>query len=355
MKLRIAFYWLTMGPYHLERMRAIAKHPDVATLKVFQAAAADDHGWTLQLENEPFKIETLTERTLSRATEWLAFNQLRRLPKSERDVDVFVNGAGYTNLFLNQFLAKQSFLSLLWSESTARDNPDRPLRRFLKQQALKAYEGAIVAGTPHQKYLKQLGFDKPIAIVKNVVGTSPNPQTEKKNELLFVGRMIPEKNPSLLLHVFTERIAPRFPAWKLIMVGDGPLKNALVTNSNQVIFTGSLFGDDLQRKYNDAAIFVLPSRSEPWGLVVNEAMQSRCAVVASDCCGCIPDLLEPAVTGQVFASENADSLEKALTGLLEDATLRNRLAEAGWARVQEFSPEAYASRCVEFFKRMVAK
>jgi glycosyltransferase involved in cell wall biosynthesis len=355
MNLRIAFYWLTMGPYHLERMRAIAKHPEVASLKVFQAAAADDHGWTLQLENEPFEIVTLSERTLSRTTEWLAFNQLRRLPKGERDVDVFVNGAGYTNLFLNQFLAKQPFLSLLWSESTARDNPDRPLRRFLKKQALKAYKGAIVAGTPHQNYLMQLGFEKPIAIVKNVVGTSLSPHTVKKNELLFVGRMIAEKNPSLLLHVFTERIAPRFPEWKLIMVGDGPLKNAFLSNSNQVIFTGSLFGDELRRRYNDAAIFVLPSRSEPWGLVVNEAMQSRCAVIASDCCGCVPDLLEPAVTGQVFASEDADSLEKTLTGVLEDAILRKQLAEAGWARVQEFSPEAYASSCVEFFKSMVAE
>jgi len=104
----------------------------------------------------------------------------------------------------------------------------------------------------------------------------------------------------------------------LRVVGAGTQREELIQLRDQlglaayVAFVGSLDLEALASEYARATCFVLPSRSEPWGLVVNEALSYGCPVVVSDNCGCSPELVHEGVTGFVFETDNIGDLEEKL-------------------------------------------
>ena len=76
-------------------------------------------------------------------------------------------------------------------------------------------------------------------------------------------------------------------------------------------FFGFQAYDSIPAWYARTACLILPSVSEPWGLVINEAMASGLPVIVSDRCGCADDLVEDGANGYIFSAKNADSLQNA--------------------------------------------
>ena len=70
--------------------------------------------------------------------------------------------------------------------------------------------------------------------------------------------------------------------------------------------------DEIGELFMPSAALVLPSHSEPWGLVVNESLSYGCPVVVSNVCGCVPDLVIDGVTGYSFPVGNIEALSKAM-------------------------------------------
>ena len=99
--------------------------------------------------------------------------------------------------------------------------------------------------------------------------------------LLCVGRLAAEKNLDVLLDAWRS-VKERTPAVRLVLVGDGPLRAALMQRCPDAIFAGQRTGEDLARHYASADLFVFPSLSETWGNVVTEAMASGLPVIAWD-------------------------------------------------------------------------
>ncbi|WP_231701676.1 glycosyltransferase family 4 protein [Halopseudomonas salegens] len=99
--------------------------------------------------------------------------------------------------------------------------------------------------------------------------------------LLYVGRLAAEKNLPLALRSYAQ-VKMRYPAARLILVGDGPLRAELARDYPDVVFAGVQRGDDLARYYASADIFLFPSLTDTFGNVVLEAMASGLAVVAYD-------------------------------------------------------------------------
>jgi glycosyltransferase involved in cell wall biosynthesis len=109
--------------------------------------------------------------------------------------------------------------------------------------------------------------------------------------------------------------------------------------------------EELGAYYALARCFVLPSTSEPWGLVVNEAMSASLPVIVSSHCGCVEDLVEDGVNGFVFDPHDA----RALAALLEKASNSPALAAMGdhsQGRIQAFSPRRYAERLAAFLAQI---
>lgn len=130
--------------------------------------------------------------------------------------------------------------------------------------------------------------------------------------VLFVGKLDPCKRPLDML----QAVARLQPGCALLLVGAGPLeatcRQEAAALGVKVSWAGFLNQTQLGPAYGAADCLVLPSESETWGLVVNEAMATGLPCVVSDRVGCAPDLVSPGLTGEVFQRGDVSALAEAL-------------------------------------------
>ena len=105
-------------------------------------------------------------------------------------------------------------------------------------------------------------------------GAQPDTQV-----VIYVGRVAPEKNLSLVFKAYAAMHAANANS-RLVIVGDGPERNAMQMQYPEAVFCGMRRGEDLARHYASADVFLFPSLTETFGNVTTEAMASGLAVVA---------------------------------------------------------------------------
>jgi glycosyltransferase involved in cell wall biosynthesis len=130
--------------------------------------------------------------------------------------------------------------------------------------------------------------------------------------------------------------------FQLAMIGSGALDAELRTMADSlgmqnVDFHGFVNQSAMPRIYGACDIFVLPSRDEPWGLAINEAMCAELPIVASAEIGCVPDLVKNDVNGYTFAAGDISGLSTALGRLIGDANLRRKMGAASRDIVSRWS------------------
>lgn len=144
------------------------------------------------------------------------------------------------------------------------------------------------------------------------------PRTEV-TKFLYVGRLSPEKNLELLMKAFG-----MLPDLSLDIIGFGPQEAELkAVAPGNVKFLGAIDNDKLPAYYQSHDVFILPSKSEPWGLVVEEALNNGSPVIVSDRIGCQADLVKED-TGLVFKYDSVDDCRETIRKIT-DVTLYNRL------------------------------
>jgi glycosyltransferase involved in cell wall biosynthesis len=156
--------------------------------------------------------------------------------------------------------------------------------------------------------------------------------------LIFSGKLIPKKQPLLILDAIEGLSPARKQRIHLIVMGDGEMRVDVERKGVQVLGArfhqaGFVNQSEMGQWYAAADCLVLPSKKgagETWGLVVNEALQFGLPAVVSDGVGCHPDLVGPA-TGRVFRSGSADDLARALNETMS-SLLGNRAATAAACR-----------------------
>lgn len=150
---------------------------------------------------------------------------------------------------------------------------------------------------------------------------------EGRRALLFVGRLVPVKGVDVLIRAF-QRVAPARPDWDLWIAGTGAAGEALRAGvargmTERVRWLGFLDQDQVLRAHRAADVFVLPSRREPWGVVVNEAVAAGSVVVASAVVGAAMELVRDGISGRLVRPDSV----AALSAALEDVTRTERLRE----------------------------
>jgi len=176
-----------------------------------------------------------------------------------------------------------------------------------------------------------------------------------RTRFLFVGRPEREKGLAVLLDAWAA--AELAPDAALVLVGaDGHAAAGPPGAARGVVRLGALAPVQLRDVYAACEVLVVPSIAtrtfrEPWGLVVNEAMNRGLAVIASDAVGAAAGgLVRDGENGLVVAAGNSGALAGALARLSGEAPLRAQLGAAGRKDVRAFSHEAWA----EGFSRALA-
>ena len=227
---------------------------------------------------------------------------------------------------------------ILWSESNRHDaRSGFGWVESLKTYFLSRCDRFVVPGKASCEYLQSLGSgERGISFAPNAVDndwfhTQADNLRGRSSEfrarlalpprfLLFVGRLIPEKGVFDLLEAYSRLAIAMRSEVGLVFAGDGPSKAELKRRAQcvpgQISFPGFLHREDLAGLYALAEALILPTHSDTWGLVVNEAMAAGLPVIASDAVGCVPDLVHPGKNGAVFPVGSIPDLRRLLREII---------------------------------------
>ena len=300
------------------------------------------------------------------------------LEKSDPDV---VAISGYSEPAFREsarWLRARGQTAVLMSESTEADRFRLWPVEWAKGWFIRKYfSAAFVGGERSAAYLSKLGF--PVAriwkgydVVDNDlfarkarrVRARPRAHRQRlrlpEKYFLYVGRFAPEKNLPLLLRAYGRyRRETTTKPWDLVLVGSGPLEKALHAQSaalglGGVHWPGFLQLSDLPSMYALASCFILPSRSEPWGLVVNEAMACGLPVLVSERAGAAGDLVVPGMNGYLFDPDDEDALQRLMRRIAGEATRLNKMGASSHRIIAAWSCQRWAEQLSDAIDVIVA-
>lgn len=186
-------------------------------------------------------------------------------------------------------------------------------------------------------------------------------EQKKKNSLLWCARFIDWKHPEIPVEV-AKRLKADGYDFQLNMIGNGALEDetrALIEQnglSDCVSMLGSMKPEQVREHMEKSEIFLFTSdRNEGWGAVLNESMNSCCAVVANSAIGAAPFLVEHGENGYMYQDGNIDDLYQKVKTLLDNESERKRLAKNAYkTMVCEWNAENAARKFLSLCERMLA-
>lgn len=364
----IAVIFERFGPYHDARLTAANEHIPGGVVAIEMFARDVTYQWDILSRAPHYRRATvISDATPDLVSPRRLWAGIQEVLDDIRPDAVAIPGWQHPGAIAALHWARRRDVpSVLMAESTEMDRRRFRFVECLKSKIVSLYDAALVGGTKHKEYTHRLGMPEgKVFLGYDVVDNkhfsrralecrrTPSLRSESfalpEQYFLCSARFIPVKNLLMLLNAFRcyRRVAREAP-WDLVILGDGPERAAIEQKidvlglSASVRLAGFRQYDELPRFYAFAGAFVLPSISEPWGLVINEAMASGLPVLASSRCGCVPDLAEHMKTGLVFDPSKPDELCEAMRAISTDEKLHTRLAIGAEERVKDWGLERFS-------------
>jgi glycosyltransferase involved in cell wall biosynthesis len=388
---RIRLAYLVSHPiqYQAPLLRRIAQEPDIDLTVYFgsdysvRSYKDQDFGvevkWDVPLL-EGYRSEFLpllldTENvSATRPLNYGIFSRLRGRHADEKFDALWVHGYAGVNALHGILAAKMLDIPvLLRAEPWLKDRP----RGWAKLAAKRCFfavlrrlvTAALPIGTLNTAYWREyLGKDFPLFLMPYAVdntyfqqrsasaaATRAQLQAElhldpSRPVILYASKLQTRKRCIDLVEAYAQ-LSPNGTAEPhpyLLIVGDGEERAALETRAAQIgeelgwvsiHFLGFRNQSELPGLFDLSSVFVLPSRYEPWGLIVNEVMNAARAVIVSDDVGSYPDLVEDGVTGFVFPAGNVAALADALRRVFATPETASAIGKSALERIRQWSFE----------------
>lgn len=185
-------------------------------------------------------------------------------------------------------------------------------------------------------------------------------KAKQPNSILWVARMIPLKHPELPI-LAAKRLLKEGHHFTLRMIGIGPMEEemkALIKENGlekHVHLLGAMSPEEVRVHMEHSEVFLFTSnRAEGWGAVMNEAMNSGCAVLASHVIGSVPFLLKNGENGLIYRDGDFEDFYAQLRNLLQDHDRTARLGENAYeTMLREWSAEVAAQRLLQLTNSLI--
>jgi len=357
-----------ISPYRIPLFNALARDPAVSLHVIFLSETDPIlRQWRVYKEEIRFSYQILPSwrRRLGKFNvllNWKVADALNRaLPAA-----ILCGGYSYLSSWRALLWARSRNIPfLLWSESNTQDaRSGHASVELLKQGFLRRCSGFVVPGQSAREYLlaKRIREDR-IFVAPNAVDNelfsslavvARRDANANRRELslpdryvLFVGRLVPEKGIFDLLHAYAELEEHVRRELGLVFVGDGPARQELLMRASEIPvgeirFAGFAYREQLAIYYALAEMLVLPTYTDPWGLVVNEAMACGLPVIVSQVAGCVRDLVQEGWNGLLVPPRNVASLSSAIRDLSVQPNLRVSMGVHAMRHIANFSAQHWS-------------
>jgi glycosyltransferase involved in cell wall biosynthesis len=374
---RVAILTEIIAPYRVPIFNALEAREDVEPHVIFFSESDPSlREWRVHKDEIKFSYEVLPSwrRRVGKFNLLLNRGVAEALGRANPDV---VLCGGYSYLASWQAAAwasRQAKPLLLWSESTSRDFRHKygPVE-YMKKRFIWRCQASLAAGKSSRDYLQALGacgdsvFNAPDAVDVELYSRLAESARGQALEVraryglpsryfLCAGRLVREKGVFDLLSAYAKLDDSIRAGIGLVFAGAGTERTELERRATRISpgtikFTGFLQREPLAELYALAETFVFPTHSDPWGLVVNEAMACGLPIIASDAAGCVSDLVENGWNGFVVGPGNVDELAKSMRALASQHEQRSRMGLHSMQRIQAYTPALWAegvAQAIEF-------
>lgn len=241
------------------------------------------------------------------------FFALLKLMRSIKAKKIIYSGWLAKEYVVYSFLSPKS-KNVMVVESTVNESTTIGKKGWLKRKIMKRMAFALPSGKLHVILLDKLNF-KGDSFVTGSVGILNKPgrpseihQKRDKLRYLYLGRLIECKNVEWMVQQFNKS------GRSLSIVGKGHLEESIKKKAkSNVKLLGFIDNEKLPELMSNHDVLVLPSKTEPWGLVVEEAIYFGIPVIVSDKVGSAPEMVEELGTGMVFSGNDGQDFEHACT------------------------------------------
>ena len=223
----------------------------------------------------------------------------------------------------------------IWSQNTRYKKKNMYL---LCASAYTAYDMSLLKAYPDKKY--KWGYF-PEVKKHDIEQLIQKKRKDGKISLLWAGRFLKWKHPEVAVKV-AEGLKKTGYQFKLTLIGDGEVKSDLVSYVQQkrlqdvVEFKGFMSPDKVRNYMEEADIFLFTSDfNEGWGAVLNESMNSGCAVVASHAIGSVPFLIKHGINGMIYKNGDDKELLSLVMKLCDDDNLREGIGKQAYRTLVE--------------------
>lgn len=368
MSRRLVILTEIIAPYRIPVFNALARRTDLDLSVIFLAETDETlRQWRVYKNEISFAYRVLPSwRWRTRYSTFLVNRGLCAALSELSPQVIICGGYNYAASWQALLWAKRHGVEfVLWSESNSHDaRAGRPWVEFMKTYFLRHCDRFVVPGKTSLEYLRVLGsqetniFTAPNAVDNGWFSTQAEYTRAHATEfrermklssryILFVGRLVPEKGVFDLLEAYAKLESSLRANVGLVFAGDGISKDQLSEQAKQIhpgmiYFTGFAQREDLAGIYSLAEALILPTHSDPWGLVVNEAMACGLPIVVTTVAGCAADLVENGRNGFVVPPRDSEKLSMAIDSIVRRPEFQHQMRTCSVARIQSYSPEACA-------------
>lgn len=239
--------------------------------------------------------------------------------------------------------------------------PKQWLGRVTRQLFIQpAFDAAFLPGDEQAVFARHLGFEQHEIIVGLYSCDDPfftGPQDPPRNSFLFTGRLVEAKGVDVLAEAYRRYRASSADPWPLKVAGMGQL-DAELKAIEGVELLGFVSPDDLPGVMQGSGCLVLPSRFEPWGVVLQEAAASGQAVICTSACGGASRLVLDGYNGRVVTADRVDELAAAMSWVTSaDPEHRLAMSRRSSELARQYTPKRWAEhltdRCLELLPAKV--
>ncbi|HEX4085520.1 MAG TPA: glycosyltransferase family 4 protein [Chthoniobacteraceae bacterium] len=357
MRYRVAFLSVVPSPYQRDLFAALARREDVDLRVDYLEAAAPDSPW-------PEKPLPRYSRILPGF--WFPVGSARchvNPPPDYRGRDLVI-----LNTIMSataQWLMRTSLRRkpwIFWGERMGENR--RAYHQFLTAPLDRAAAIAGIGSLADRQYTARFPAPRHYCIPYHCelapFMAEPRPARDPGEPVfLFCGQMIARKGLDHLLAAFAV-LHGKFPRARLLLAGrEAELPGLLAALPEavraHVEYAGFQPPEELPPLFARADVFILPSRHDGWGVVVNQALGAGLPLICSDTVGAAHDLVEPGVNGLRFPAGDVPALTHCMERLAADPALAAQWGAASRAKAAAWTPDRGAEKWVNVFREVLGQ
>jgi glycosyltransferase involved in cell wall biosynthesis len=359
------------GPYHLGRFDAIRNLCAASALEI--AHYDTEYNWESDGKKCRLVHSLADGYPRTRRARYFAINKIKTWLSDIRPDVLAVPGWSEPLALASALEARRKSIPvILMSDSrllrciSSGLQPRAVFVESFKRRIMGLFNSAFVAGHEHSLYLQSLGMPEQkislgLDVVDNEHFSSGAAQAREQaafhrkrlglpsKYFLLCSRLLPRKNIETAIEAFALfRKHRTADGWQLVIAGDGPRRDILrhIAQEQLVMsdiqFRGAQSYGQLPILYGLSEAFILPSWSETWGLVVNEAMAAGLPVVVSMNAGCVHELVQNGSNGYTFDPRDVGQLARLMSGLAENSQRRKEMGRCSEKIISEWGFSRFA-------------